>query len=120
MWRHVARSVRFAVRVQTAAGSMAPLKSYNPQAAVASRTAPAPLITGVSRRKLPAATVSAMGDCIDHWLSKCQGEYEHPAQRWLFEMAHELKALIEPLRAEEYRKAVRLRHMEQMLSSWNE
>jgi hypothetical protein len=87
---------------------------------VSARVAPAPVASGISFRKLPPASIQSIGSCVDHYLSKCQGSYEHPAARWLFECAHDVKALAEPLRAEEARKNERLRHLEDMLSQWNE
>ena len=68
------------------------------------RIPPAPIASGLSVRKLPKASVEQIARTCDHWLGKTQGGYEHPSTRYLFEMAHELKALIEPLRAEEARK----------------
>lgn len=99
---------------------MPPLKVYHPTGPVPTRTAPAPLLSGMSRRKMPPASVAAISSCVDHWMSKCTSEYEHPAQRWLFEMGHEVQALLKPLLAEEARKDARLKHLEQLLSQWNE
>ena len=119
------------------------------------RIAPAPLMSGMSRRTMPPASIQAITQCVDHWLGKCKGQYEHKSQRHLFELrqgstvprgtqpAHtckpislltphlprtfvfwpascEVKALIGPLLAEEERKDARLRHLEQMLSQWND
>lgn len=94
-------------------------KPYEPPP-VSTRLAPAPVASGISFRKLPPASVRSVGSCVEHWLSKCAGDYEHPAARWLFECCHEVKALLEPLRQEEARKATRLHHLEEMLSQWNE
>lgn len=62
----------------------------------------------------------AIGQVADKWLRKCKGDYSHPAQRWLFELCHEIKAMQVPLQAEEARKNAHLRHLEQMLAQWNE
>lgn len=91
---------------------------YNPR--VGSRVAPAPVSSGVSFRSLPPATFTQIATTCDHWLGKAAGDYASPASRWLFEMAHEVKALLEPLREEEARKARRLFHLEQLLAQWNE
>ena len=106
---------------------MAPQANYRPRHTtadttprVATRVAPAPIASGVSFRKLPAASIEQISRTCDHWLGKAQGSYEHPANRQLFELVHELKALVEPLRAEEARKDTRLAHLEEMLLQWNE
>jgi hypothetical protein len=88
--------------------------------AVRRRCAPAPLSSGVSFRRLPTASIEHVSRTVDHWLEKTRGSYEHPSSRHTFEMGHELKALIEPLRAEEARKDARLRTLEEMLAQWNE
>ena len=87
---------------------------------VATRVAPTPVASGISFRKLPAASIEQISRTCDHWLGKAQGSYEHPANRHLFELVHELKALIEPMRAEEARKDQRLAHLEEVLLQWNE
>ena len=71
-------------------------------------------------RTLPVASVDQIAKTCDFWLAKSSGDYGHPSTRHLFELAHELKALIEPLRAEELRKDTRLHHLEEMLAQWNE
>ena len=94
--------------------------TYEPRA-TATRMPPAPIASGISARKLPTASITQIGTTCDHWLAKSAGSgYGHPAQRGMFEMAHELKALIGPLRQEEARKDTRLRHLEEMMAQFNE
>ena len=92
---------------------------YEPQP-VARRIAPAPVGSGISIRTLPIASFQKIAACADHWLAKCQGDYSHPATRWVFEMANEVKALLGPLRAEELRRMERLQYLEELLAQWNE
>ena len=54
------------------------------------RVAPAPLITGFSRRSLPAASFQQLALVCDHFLAKGAG-YEGPASRLLFDLAREIK-----------------------------
>ena len=54
------------------------------------RVAPAPLISGMSRRSLPAASFQQLSLVCDHFLGKGAG-YEGPASRLLFDLAHEIK-----------------------------
>ena len=91
---------------------------YEPR--MPTRIAPAPIASGISVRKLPAASVDQIAKTCDHWLAKGGGDYGHPATRRLFEMAHEVKALLEPLQVEERRKDTRLHHLEEILAQWNE
>ena len=85
-----------------------------------SRVAAAPVGSGISFRKLPSASHASVIACCDFWLGKAGGKYESPSSRHLFELAHEVKALVEPLRAEEHAMAARLRHLESLLVQWNE
>ena len=87
---------------------------------VPSRVAAAPVGSGISFRKLPSASHASVIACCDFWLGKAGGKYESPSSRHLFELAHEVKALVEPLRAEEHAMAARLRHLESLLVQWNE
>ena len=91
-----------------------------PQYTVPTRVPPAPIASGISHRKLPPASISQIAKCVEHWTAKAQGDYTHPSTRWMFEMSHEVKALLEPMRAEERRKDARLRHLEELLAQWNE
>lgn len=84
-----------------------------------SRVAPAPVGSGVSVRALPPASFKRLAATCDHYLSK-GGGYEGPASRYLFDLAHEVKALLEPLQREEAFKRERLRHLEEITASWNE
>lgn len=95
-----------------------PPAKYEPK--MPTRIAPAPIGSGVSVRKQPVASIDQIAKTCEHWLAKSGGDYSHPATRHMFEMSHELKALIEPLRAEEARKDARLHHLEEIMAQWNE
>jgi hypothetical protein len=56
----------------------------------------------------------------DYWLDKGSGGYDGPSSRALFELAHEVKSLLEPLRRAEAAKAARLHHLESILLQFNE
>lgn len=93
--------------------------SYMP-APVSKRVSPSPVGSGISFRKLPPASHESIMASCDHWLSKAQGNYEAPSARWLFMLAHEVKALLEPLRKEHAATCARLRHLESVLLQWTE
>ena len=46
--------------------------------------------------KLSWAVLRGHRTSRDKWLRK-RGDYSHPAQRWLFELCHEIKAMQVPL-----------------------
>lgn len=87
---------------------------------VPTRLAPAPIASGISQRKTAPVSIAQISKTVDHWVGKARGDYAHPSTRWLFEMSMEVKALIEPLKAEERRKEARTRHLEEILAQWNE
>lgn len=94
---------------------------YKP-APVSSRVAPAPTASGISFRTndLPRVSHRQIAATCDHFLTKCRGDYAAPASRWLFELCHEVKALLAPLFAEEQTTRARLQHLESLLYQWNE
>ena len=87
---------------------------------VAARVAPTPIGSGISMRKLPPASHEGIASCCDHWLSKARGNYEAPSARWLFMLAHEVKALLAPIDAQYAATLERVRHLEAILLQWNE
>lgn len=87
---------------------------------VPSRVAPAPVGSGISFRKLPPPSHEAILASCQHWLSRSRGNYEHPSQRHLFMLAHEVSSLLAPLRAEHNATRARLNHLEAILLQWSE
>jgi hypothetical protein len=83
------------------------------------RVAPRPITTDMSFRAVPEASFTQISKVCDHWLAKSKG-YHGPASRNLFEMAHEIKALLEPLSIEEARRHRRLKHLEALMVQWDE
>lgn len=94
-------------------------QAYTP-GVVSTRVAPSPIGSGISMRRLPPPSHEAIFASVDHWLGKARGNYEAPSSRWLFMMAHEVKALLEPLRATYATTLSRMRHLETILLQWNE
>ncbi|KAL1508666.1 hypothetical protein AB1Y20_004762 [Prymnesium parvum] len=86
---------------------------------VASRVAPHPISSGLSVRALPETSFDQLSKVCDFWLLKGAG-YDGPASRCLFELGHEIKALLQPLQQEEYRRKRRVQHLEQMMLQWIE
>ena len=87
---------------------------------VPTRVAPRPISSGLSFKKLPPANISEIEKTIDFHLAQCQGRYEGPASRHLFDMANEIKTLLAPVLAEDTRKSSRVNHLEGMLRQWHE
>ena len=67
---------------------------------VQSRIAPAPISRGMSVRKLPRASYDEIEGVCNHYLAKTGGAYDGPASRAVFDLAHEVKALLAPAQEE--------------------
>ena len=111
---------------------------------VQSRIAPAPISRGMSVRKLPRASYDEIEGVCNHYLAKvCTarariatrvaaahasptphaqtgGAYDGPASRAVFDLAHEVKALLAPAQEEEGRRRARVRHLENLMLEWEE
>ena len=111
---------------------------------VLSRIAPAPISRGMSVRKLPRASYDEIEGVCNHYLAKvCTarariatrvaaahasptphaqtgGAYDGPASRAVFDLAHEVKALLAPAQEEEGRRRARVRHLENLMLEWEE
>ena len=87
---------------------------------VQSRIAPAPISRGMSVRKLPRASYDEIEGVCNHYLAKTGGAYDGPASRAVFDLAHEVKALLAPAQAEEGRRRARVRHLENLMLEWEE
>ena len=95
------------------------MAKYTPRP-VATRIPPAPVASTISVRQLPPASYASIIRACNHWLAKAAGDYKSPASRALFELAHEVKALLGPLRDEELRLQTRLKHLEALMLQWTE
>jgi len=84
------------------------------------RVSPHPISSGISFRSLPPPNYYELEKVCDHYLGKAQGVYETPASRYLFELAHEVKGLLGPLRHEEDRLRARVTHLEMLMRQWTE
>ena len=87
---------------------------------VQSRIAPAPISRGMSVRKLPRASYDEIEGVCNHYLAKTGGAYDGPASRAVFDLAHEVKALLAPAQEEEGRRRARARHLENLMLEWEE
>ena len=87
---------------------------------VQSRIAPAPISRGMSVRKLPRASYDEIEGVCNHYLAKTGGAYDGPASRAVFDLAHEVKALLAPAQEEEGRRCARVRHLENLMLEWEE
>ena len=87
---------------------------------VQSRIAPAPISRGMSVRKLPRASYDEIEGVCNHYLAKTGGAYDGPASRAVFDLAHEVKALLAPAQEEEGRRRARVRHLENLMLEWEE
>ena len=98
----------------------------------------------MSVRKLPRASYDEIEGVCNHYLAKvCTarartatrvaaahasptphaqtgGAYDGPASRAVFDLAHEVKALLAPAQEEEGRRRARVRHLENLMLEWEE
>ena len=93
---------------------------YLSPAAQQHRVAPRPASSGISFRSLPLPNYHELSKVCDHYLAKAQGKYDSRASRLLFDLAHEIKGLLEPLISEEQRLRARVSHLEQLMFQWTE
>ena len=74
----------------------------------------------MSVRKLPRASYDEIEGVCNHYLAKTGGAYDGPASRAVFDLAHEVKALLAPAQEEEGRRRARVRHLENLMLEWEE
>ena len=87
---------------------------------VLARVAPRPVSSGISFRQLPPANYFELQKVLDHYLEKAKGEYTCKASRHLFDMAHEIKGLLEPLCSEDRQIRTRVAYLETLMRQWTE